>query len=51
MANRTELMERIEKLLDIYTLDDILEYNDVEPSEALELLYLEGKIEFPPEPC
>lgn len=43
--------ERIEKLLETYSFEEILEYNDITPSYVLQILYMEGVIVLPPEPC
>jgi hypothetical protein len=38
---------KIEKLLTVYTLEDLLEMGDMGPAEALAHLYLEGLITLP----
>jgi hypothetical protein len=44
------LRERLTKLLETYTLEEILEHNDLEPIEVLLLLYQQG-YSFPVDPC
>lgn len=41
-------MEDVAKLLDIYTLSEILEMSDVTEEDILELLYYEGRLKCPP---
>jgi len=48
---KIELLERVIRLLETYTLEDILEHNDLTQEELLVTLYVEGHIEFPEEPC
>ena len=45
------LLERVRRLLDTYTLEDILNHNEMTEEELLCLLYTEGHIIFPEEPC
>lgn len=40
-------MINIPNLLDVYTLEEILEYNDLTPEEVIELLYRAGYIKLP----
>lgn len=42
--------ERLEKLLQTYTLEEILEYNDITIFEAVSFLFYEGFLTLPPEP-
>jgi hypothetical protein len=42
--------ERIKRLLDTYTFEEILDFNDTTIEEVIEELYNEGFIQFPPEP-
>lgn len=40
----------LEKILETYTLEEILEYNNLSPLEVLETLDDWWDLEFPPEP-
>jgi len=42
-----QIIDEIKSLLEIYTLDDILEHNDITLEEALAILVEEGKIVIP----
>ena len=42
-----ELIREIENLLDLYTVEEILELADITPSHALFLLVSSGEIELP----
>lgn len=42
------LRERIEKLLEIYDFEDILEHNDLSIEDVLVFLYCEYGLDFPP---
>lgn len=46
--NELKLRERIEKLLEIYTFEDILEHNDATIEDILIFLYYEYGLKFPP---
>lgn len=39
--------DQIEKLLEVYTLADIIEFNDLDEADLLLLLYKGGHIVFP----
>ena len=39
--------EKIDWLMENYTLEEILELSDISPEEALRLLFLGGHIDFP----
>jgi hypothetical protein len=43
-----KLRERIEKLLEIYSLEEILEHNDLSVEDILVYLYNEYGLTFPP---
>ncbi len=43
--------ERIERLLQAYSFEELLEFNDLELPDIILLLYEEGILEFPPEPA
>jgi hypothetical protein len=42
-----ELLELIENLLDVYTIEEILEQSDLPPATALYLLVQSGDLELP----
>ena len=42
-----KVREQIEELLDTYSLEEILEMNDLLPEEAIRVLYDRGLIVFP----
>jgi hypothetical protein len=44
------LRERIKKLLEMYTLQEILEFNDETEEDILVFLYFEYGLKFPEEP-
>ena len=41
------LTDKIEELLDTYSLEEIFEMNDLLPEEAIRVLYNRGLIKFP----
>lgn len=43
-SNPAPEMEHIRRLLEIYTLEEILEFNNLEDEEALELLIVYGAV-------
>jgi len=45
--NELLLRERIERVLDVYSLDDIFDYNDVTIEDILVFLYFEYGLKFP----
>lgn len=44
------LRERIRRLLEIFTFEQILEHNDITEEDALLFLYFEYGLQFPEEP-
>lgn len=42
-----DIKEEVLSLLEIYTLEQILDYNDLTVEEAITMLFLEGYIELP----
>lgn len=44
------LRERIQRLLEVFTLEQIFEYNDMTEEDVLVFLYLEYGLTFPEEP-
>lgn len=44
------ILDRIYRLLETYTLTELLEYSDLTEEEVLDFLYEEGLLKLPPEP-
>ena len=45
-----QLRERIQRLLEVFTFEQILEFNDMEYEDVLLFLYFEYGLNFPEEP-
>ena len=45
-----QLRERIQRLLEVFTFEQILEYNDITNEDVLLFLYFEYGLNFPEEP-